>query len=87
MAQCRAGFPGCARMDDITGCPEFGAMQELDGVQAQRDALAKAAEPFVEAIKRRSLPAVGDDEYCTVTLSVGEWRALAAAADMSAPDV
>jgi hypothetical protein len=23
MAKCRAGFPGCARMDDISGCPEF----------------------------------------------------------------
>lgn len=42
MAQCRAGFPGCARMDDITGCPEFGAMMQLDAVQSQRDALAKA---------------------------------------------
>jgi FtsZ-binding cell division protein ZapB len=26
MVKCRSGFPGCARMDDLTGCPEFGAM-------------------------------------------------------------
>jgi uncharacterized protein YukE len=25
MAKCRSGFPGCARADDMTGCPEFGA--------------------------------------------------------------
>lgn len=30
MAKCRSGFPGCARMDDITGCREFGAMMQLD---------------------------------------------------------
>lgn len=29
MAECRHGFPGCARADDMTGCPEFGAMLEL----------------------------------------------------------
>lgn len=45
MAKCRSGFPGCSRADDITGCPEFGAMmneaslrEELTTAQAQIEA-------------------------------------------------
>lgn len=33
MAKCRSGFPGCARADDMSGCPEFGAMHELHMTQ------------------------------------------------------
>lgn len=29
MAKCKSGFPGCARADDMTGCPEFGATEVL----------------------------------------------------------
>ena len=32
MAQCRAGFPGCDRADDLSGCPEFGARLQLADV-------------------------------------------------------
>lgn len=28
MAKCKAGLPGCPRADDMSGCPEFGAMME-----------------------------------------------------------
>jgi len=30
MAKCRSGFPGCARADDLMGCPELGAALEVD---------------------------------------------------------
>lgn len=47
IAKCRAGFPGCARMDDMTGCPEFGAMMQLaaanDKIARLREALTKIA--------------------------------------------
>ena len=48
-AQCRAGFPGCARMDDLTGCPEFGAAQNLEAHQED-------ARVFVEFVLRHTLP-------------------------------
>ena len=35
MAKCRSGFPGCARMDDMLGCPEFGAMMALSETKAE----------------------------------------------------
>ena len=33
MAKCRDGFPGCGRMDDLMGCPELGAMQQLHKIR------------------------------------------------------
>lgn len=35
MAKCKSGFPGCARADDMSGCPEFGA--SLNVAQLQKD--------------------------------------------------
>jgi hypothetical protein len=40
MAKCKSGFPGCARMDDLTGCPEFGAAMELADLKQQLGAQA-----------------------------------------------
>ncbi len=34
-AECRSGFPGCARADDVMGCPELGAALELQEAKAQ----------------------------------------------------
>ena len=33
LGKCKAGFPGCARMDDMTGCPNFGAAMEADDLR------------------------------------------------------
>jgi hypothetical protein len=49
MALCDAGFPGCARMDDLTGCPEFGAMMNLE--QHREEAAA-----FVDFVLRHTMP-------------------------------
>lgn len=35
IGKCAAGFPGCARADDISGCPEFGAAMQLHDVEAK----------------------------------------------------
>lgn len=35
MARCRSGFPGCARADDMAGCPEFGASMEAHLLREQ----------------------------------------------------
>lgn len=50
-AKCQSGFPGCARADDAMGCPELGAMLELDGAKARIAELEKLAVPEE---KRRS---------------------------------
>lgn len=42
MGKCKRGFPGCARADDLSGCPEFGAAMELHDTQRERDALRSA---------------------------------------------
>jgi hypothetical protein len=49
MAECKSGFPGCGRMDDITGCPEFGAAMSLS-------AHIHEAEAFVEFVLRHTWP-------------------------------
>lgn len=41
MAQCKSGFPGCSRADDLMGCPELGA--SFDN-QKLREILANAIE-------------------------------------------
>lgn len=35
MAKCRSGFPGCARADDLMGCPELGASLEADRLESE----------------------------------------------------
>jgi hypothetical protein len=42
MGKCKRGFPGCARADDLSGCPEFGAAMDLHDTQRERDALRSA---------------------------------------------
>jgi hypothetical protein len=49
-AECRSGFPGCARADDVMGCPELGAALELQEAQerirlliAERDSARQQA--------------------------------------------
>jgi hypothetical protein len=55
MAKCSSGFPGCARADDLTGCPEFGAaMRAMD--------LEAALRPFAEVYREGSF---GDDAVHT----------------------
>jgi hypothetical protein len=50
-AECRSGFPGCARADDVMGCPELGAALELQEAQerirlliAERDSARQQAD-------------------------------------------
>lgn len=45
MARCKSGFPGCARADDMTGCPEFGAALECYQLKEQ-------VQLYEEAIRR-----------------------------------
>ena len=52
MAQCRSGFPGCARMDDVMGCPEFGAMMCLSDAQADATRWRSAAEELAVELNR-----------------------------------
>lgn len=33
MTKCRSGFPGCARADDLIGCPELGASFHAEELQ------------------------------------------------------
>lgn len=35
MAKCRSGFPGCARADDLMGCPELGASFHAEELQRE----------------------------------------------------
>ena len=46
-AECRSGFPGCGRLDDAQGCPEFGASMERDEIQKE----LTAAQAEIERLK------------------------------------
>lgn len=35
MFRCPQGFPGCARADDLVGCPELGALLQLDAAKKE----------------------------------------------------
>lgn len=57
MAKCKSGFPGCARMDDLTGCPEFGSSlneahlrEALDASQAECERLKERLEDALEIV-------------------------------------
>ena len=50
MAECRAGFPGCSRADDLMGCPELGA--SLDSERLERE-LAEANDRIRRLIEER----------------------------------
>ena len=63
MGECRAGFPGCARADDLVGCPEFGAMMTnqlmTEELTAAREEIAKLRDAL-EVVKRA---AIGGSSY------------------------
>lgn len=74
IAKCRSGFPGCARMDDRMGCPEFGAMLELH--QANKEIAA-----LHEELARVATAVVAEREACALTaetanlvLPAGGWH-------------
>lgn len=35
MTKCRSGFPGCARADDLMGCPELGSAFEAERLERE----------------------------------------------------
>ena len=41
MSKCRSGFPGCARADDLMGCPELGAALEVDRLERELASVTK----------------------------------------------
>lgn len=41
MGKCKAGFPGCARADDLSGCPEFGASLDAATLRTQLAAVTR----------------------------------------------
>lgn len=49
MAKCERGFPGCARADDLSGCPEFGAAMEVHDL---REALQKQVDYGAQALAK-----------------------------------
>lgn len=54
-AKCKSGFPGCARADDMTGCPEFGAALELhyrDEQLAERDATIRDLQAKIQDLEK-----------------------------------
>lgn len=52
IAKCAAGFPGCARMDDLMGCPELGARLELDDARAEAERLGGVCDCQHDALAR-----------------------------------
>lgn len=52
-AECKSGFPGCARGDDAMGCPELGAALEADALRAELDGL-KAENKGLKALLEES---------------------------------
>ena len=43
MAKCRSGFPGCARADDLMGCPELGAALEVERLKLELASVTKGS--------------------------------------------
>ena len=67
MAKCQLGFPGCARADDMAGCPELGARLEVEFMRVELDEIkAELAdlrnETLEEAVKisKRTCPKDAD---------------------------
>lgn len=50
MAKCKSGFPGCARADDTTGCPEFGSAMALAMLEEECKTLRSRIEGLREAL-------------------------------------
>lgn len=85
-AKCQHGWPGCSRSDDAAGCPELGAMMELEAVRDERDRQRAVIAELVGSVRR--LSDVSDQIWMKVSdqeldLLSGAWarveRALAAA--------
>src|SRR5262245_5548795 len=62
MAKCKAGFPGCARMDDLVGCPEFGAAMELHDVRAALNRAHQVLQDWL-ALADRAVAQFGVDPH------------------------
>ena len=63
-AKCQSGFPGCARADDMTGCPEFAAMLELYDRQERE-------KPLKEALTLLARAHTSDDELLGFHILLG----------------
>lgn len=53
-AECRSGFPGCARADDMMGCPELGASMEAQELRAEIAKLAQNQANLVALVIKLS---------------------------------
>ena len=49
-AACKSGFPGCSRSDDAMGCPELGAMLQLNSANERIAALETAGDALWVAL-------------------------------------
>lgn len=58
MVKCRSGFPGCARADDLMGCPELGAALEAERLEGE---LAREKR-HTEAVMRTLKDALGIED-------------------------
>lgn len=47
-AECKSGFPGCARADDAMGCPELGARLKYEAEQSRNAKLKTALTWYAE---------------------------------------
>lgn len=54
--ECRSGFPGCARADDMMGCPEFGASMDAQDLRAEIAKLTEALDQLLDDM--------GEDGLC-----------------------
>lgn len=54
MAKCKSGFPGCARADDMMGCPEFGASLNAMQLEAEVNRLKRLNEDLAERVAKQS---------------------------------
>lgn len=73
--KCEHGFPGCARSDDASGCPELGAAFELEAARAEiarlREALAEEREENLWHAYNTGNELAG--EWSHLFMSDGEW--------------
>lgn len=60
MVKCRSGFPGCARADDLMGCPELGAALEVERLEHE---LANAR---LDAARYKYLRALNKCEFASL---------------------
>ena len=63
MAKCRSGFPGCARADDLMGCPELGASLEADRLKSELNEanIGAARYEYLRTLNKREFAALVDE--------------------------